>query len=149
MPFPWAFSELRVLYQRITPNDTLRPYAGPRPFAAVVAIEMPVDPSWQRDMSKWIVESGCLYMMAWGLDCSSWDDSVDFANLEIFDYGAVPDDKHVMTTWHRDETLLEVFDFAKRHARPMSDHVRLYETVVFHISNVDRSAEFQKLFAAA
>jgi len=50
--------------------------------------------------------------MAWGRDCTSWDDSVDWANLAAFDYGDIPDDDLVMTSWHEDETLAETFWFA-------------------------------------
>jgi hypothetical protein len=138
-----------VLYQRIAPNAPLLTYLGPRPFAAVVAIEENVDPEWQWQMSKWLVESGCLYMMAWGIDCSSWDDSVDYANLEIYNYGDIPKDKHVMTTWHDTQPLEEVFDFAKRHARPMSDEIQIRETIVFHVACVDRQEQYERLFAAA
>lgn len=79
----------------------------------VILIEEKVDPAWQDAVSRWIVGSGCLYMMAWGRDCSSWDDSVDHANLARFDYGDVPDDEFVMTTWHDKEPLHEVFFHAR------------------------------------
>ena len=62
-------------------------------------------------MSRWLVASGCLYMMAWGRDCSLWDDNVDCANIKNFT-GDIPDDKFIMTTWHNDETLEDVVDFA-------------------------------------
>jgi hypothetical protein len=136
-------------YQRILPNTSLTPYMGPRPFAAIVAVEEDVEPQWQWEMSRWLVDSGCLYMMAWGVNCSSWDDSVDYANLIAFDGQEIPDGKAVMTTWHEGATLVEVFDFAKRHARPGSDDVRLLDMVVFHISHVDKKAEYESLFANA
>jgi hypothetical protein len=136
-------------YQQVVPNAELMPYIGPRPFAAILVIEAPVDAEWQRRMSKWLVGSRCLYMMAWGLECSGWDDSVDYANLQAFDYGAIPDDKHVMTTWHENETIQDVFNFAKHNASPMSEDVQIMETVVFHIGNADREAEYQRLFAVA
>lgn len=66
---------------------------------------------WQDAVSEWIVESGCLYMMAWGRDCSSWDDSVDYANLRQIGSDELTDENHVMTTWHEDEPLSEVFFF--------------------------------------
>ncbi len=82
-----------------------------RPRRVVVLVEQRVCSDWQDQVSDWIVESGCLFMMAWGLDCSSWDDSVDHANLRQFDYGEVPEDRFVMTTWHSDEPINEVFFF--------------------------------------
>jgi hypothetical protein len=138
-----------VRYLQIVPNQDLEPYQGATPFLAIVAIDEPVAPEWQGRMSQWLIESGCLYMMAWGIDCSSWDDSVDIAALEADDYADVPDERFVMTTWHKNETLSEVFDFAKRHARPASDKVQLSETVVFHISSKSCQHEFETLYAAA
>ena len=136
-------------YQRVDPNGPLAPYQGIRPFRAILAIEAPVTHEWQLEMSKWLVQSGCLYMLAWGRECSSWDDTVDDANLQAFDYGEIPDEHSVMTTWHENETLREVFDFAKRHASPMSESVELHETVVFHISATDRRQEYEALYVAA
>lgn len=47
------------------------------PFRAVLILEKSVSNEWQQQVSQWLVSSGCLYMMAWGINCSSWDDSVD------------------------------------------------------------------------
>src|SRR3546814_2317896 len=52
------------------------------PYRAVVIIEAPVTAEWRSLVSAWLVKSGCLYMMAWGPDCSLWDDSVDYARSE-------------------------------------------------------------------
>ena len=136
-------------YQRVQPNGPMPAYDGLTPYKAIVAVEAAVEREWQWRMSQWLVESGCLYMMAWGNDCSSWDDSVDYANMEQFDYGEIPDDQNVMTTWHERETIGQVFDFAKRHARLSNEAIELRETVVFHVSAVDRQKEFEVLYAAA
>ena len=79
----------------------------------IIIIEQPVEDDWQHRLSEWVVASGCLYMMAWGRDCSSWDDSVDHANLAQFDYEDIPDEHFIMTTWHDDEALSEVFFHAR------------------------------------
>lgn len=52
-------------------------------------------------------------MMAWGLECSTWDDSVDMANMKEFNFEEIPESKFVMTTWHENEPLNEVFWFSK------------------------------------
>ena len=88
-------------------------------------------------------------MLAWGRDCSSWDDSVDYANLEEFNYGDIPDERHVMTTWHDNWSLSEVFEFAKNDARPMSDNVELKGTLLLHISTVDKQQQYELLFSLA
>jgi len=136
-------------YLRLQPNSAIGPYEGLRPFAAIVAIESEVAPEWQWQVSKWLVESGCLYMLAWGRECSSWDDSVDYANLNAFNYSDTPTARFVMTTWHENETLSEVFDFVKRHMRPASDKVELQETLLLHISPIDKRQQYELLFAAA
>jgi hypothetical protein len=86
-------------------------------------------------------------MLAWGPDCSSWDDSVDEANLREFEYGDIPEDRFVMTTWHTNEELREVFWFSKNCASHPS--VPLQRTVLFHISAEDRAREFLDLYAEA
>ena len=82
------------------------------PRRVVVIVEQPVSSDWQDAVSDWIVKSGCLYMMAWGVECSTWDDSVDYANLALFGFGEIPEDGFVMTTWHDGEPLEEAFGFA-------------------------------------
>ena len=87
-------------------------------FIAVVIIDSDVSPEWRQMVSEWLVECGCLFMLAWGKDCSLWDDSVDYANLEAFNYGAIPEDKFVMTSWHDGEPLEDVLEFAAHAAIP-------------------------------
>ena len=82
-------------------------------FAAIVIIDGQVSSEWRHEVSEWLVEAGCLNMMAWGHDCSLWDDSVDIAKLEAFDWKDIPKDKHVTTSWHEDESLEDVFHFSK------------------------------------
>ena len=117
------------------------------PHRAVVVIESPVTDAWRGAISAWLVRSGCLYMMAWGLDCSKWDDSVDSANLEEFDYGEIPDEKFVMTTWHERGPLAEVFWFAQHCA----DHptVELTRTLLVDVSSSDRQDEILEAYRLA
>ena len=127
-------------YVRIQDGSPLPDITDLEPFKAIVVIEDRVAGEWQKAVSTWLVRSGCLFMMAWGDDCSSWDDSVDYANLEEFDFGEIPEDQVVMTTWHDSQTLPEVFEFAKVHARhPL---VTLSNVLVVHLGTEDRHAEF-------
>ena len=120
-------------YIQLQPGSALPDISDLSPFRSVVVIEESVTPEWRAQVSDWLVKSGCLYMMAWGKECSTWDDSVDTANLEIFNYKNIPDDKFAMTTWHEDELLKEVFWFSKHSA----DHpeIEISSTLVLHISN--------------
>lgn len=134
-------------YVRITDGEPLPDIAGFAPFRAVVVLAAPYSDEWQEAVSDWLVASGCLYMMAWGPDCSSWDDSVDFANLRQFDYGEIPDDRFVMTTWHDDEPLSDVFWYAEHCA--CHDTVDLGSTLIVDISKGDRKAELMRAFEQA
>ncbi len=126
-------------YLQIQPESRL-PYIGKlNPFRAVIIIDESVSSEWQKQVSTWIVRSGCLYMMAWGNECSSWDDSVDLANLEEFNYKDIPETKFVMTTWHENETLKEVFWFSKNTA--FHPEVELPNTLILHIAKSSREQE--------
>jgi len=134
-------------YLRITNEVTLPDINRLKPFKSVVVVESNVSPDRQAEISKWLVGSGCLYMMAWGRECSSWDDSVDLANLEDFSYGEIPDDAFVMTTWHESEPLEEVFWFAKNSAFHPS--IELDNTLILHLGENDKSKEFKEQFKNA
>lgn len=120
---------------------------GYRPFKAVLVIEQPVTDEWQSLVSEWLVQSGCLFMMAWGRDCSSWDDSVDYANLSAFNFGEIPEDAFVMTTWHADEPLREALWFAAHTA--FHPTMALDRTIIVHISAEERGAELLGAFQQA
>ena len=103
----------------------------------IVVIEQEVYDDWQDRISDWIAASGCLCMMAWGRDCSSWDDSVDHANLVRFGYREIPDENFIMTTWHDDEPLSEVFFYNQMCAfHPTID---LPLVTILHISETHQS----------
>lgn len=78
--------------------------------------------------------------MAWGVECSTWDDSIDLANIQEFDYEDIPEDKFVFTTWHEDEPLKEVYWFSKNNA--LHPKVDLKNTVIVHVSNNNKEKAF-------
>ena len=127
-----------VTYLHLPPSQT-PPDLVLGPFRAVVIIEEPVDAEWQERVSDWLVRSGCLYMVAWGIKCTTWDDSVDHSMLAAFNYEEVPDEKFVMTTWHEDEPLGEALWFA-RHCAFHPD-VELEHTLLVHIAPQARAEE--------
>jgi hypothetical protein len=118
-----------------------------KPFKAVVIVEDNVSDRWRAAVSDWLVSNGCLYMVAWGNECSLWDDSVDLANLAAFDYEDVPDDDFVMTTWHEKEPLSEALWFAAHVAiHPTMD---LNHTLILHIVKESRALEMLDAFQLA
>ncbi len=134
-------------YLRITDEGALPDLSRLKPCKAVVIVETNVSTNRQAIVSKWLVSTGCLYMMAWGRECSSWDDSVDLANLEEFSYGEIPDEAFVMTTWHESEPLEEVFWFAKNVA--FHTESELENTLILHIGESDKGEKFMKKYNIA
>ncbi len=132
---------------RLDPGGAL-PAEGPQgPYQAIVLVRRPVDNDWRNRVSDWLVASGCLYMHAWGEECSKWDDAVDWAMLAAFDFGPIPDEQRVMTSWHEEEDLEELFDFVKLVA--LHGRVPLETSWVIDISDVDDEPHLQALWAAA
>jgi hypothetical protein len=134
------------VYVRISERIGLPAIDGYRPFRAVVVLDASYTGEWQDKISRWLVDSGCLYMMAWGPDCSSWDDSVDYAQIQKYPDGA-PESDFVMTTWHEEETLESVFWFSRFCAH--DPYGLLEHSLIVHIGDTDREAEFMALFERA
>ena len=134
-------------YVQIEPGTTPPTIRASRPFRAVVIIESSVSPEWQSSISDWLVQSGCLYMMAWGENCGSWEDSVDRTNIEQFKPAEIPDGEFVMTTSHERKLMKEVFWFSKNNA--FHPTVKLGRTVLVHISFRNKHDELLKAYADA
>lgn len=135
-----------VRYLHLAPGAAPAQLDG-TPFKALVAVEAAVSPQWQSLVSDWLVRSGCLYMMAWGEDCSSWDDSVDLANIRACGLADIPENQLVMTTWHADETLAEVLCYCKHTA--LHPAVDLDRVLLLHISPSSQEQRFLQSFAEA
>lgn len=130
---------MTLKYLQLSPGAELPDISAFGPFRSVVVIDAQLSPEWRFDVSTWLVKAGCLYMMAWGDDCSAWDDSVDMANLEQFNYQEVPAAQFVLTTWHEDEALEDVFWFAKNNAfHPV---VEIKNTLILDISRTSREQD--------
>ena len=118
-----------------------------KPFRAIVVIENEVSSEWQYKVSKWLVNSGCFYMMAWGKECSSWDDSVDFANVELSENFEVTDENLVMTTWHVNDPIEKVFEFAKTPALFMNPELK--NLLILHIANESKEQQLKTMYRVA
>lgn len=140
------FMSAPIIYLHLEPESPL-PEIANEPTRMILIVEAEVTPEWQTLVSDWIVRSGCLYMMAWGIECSSWDDSVDWANIDKFGEVPIPDDGFVTTTWHLDESLEEVFEFSKNFA--VHPVVELPRTILFHISEAENRNQLVKAYEAA
>jgi hypothetical protein len=138
---------MSVKYIRLQSGDELPTVSDLQPFKAILVIEDDVSQIWQWDVSRWLVQSGCRYVMAWGRECSTWGDAIDEANLEAFDYDVIPEDRVVMTTSHEDEELSEVFWFSKHRASHPVHELR--NTVILHISGEEKQSELETMHEQA
>jgi len=136
-----------LVYFHLLPGHSLPSAEHLAPFRAVVIIEGAVSSDWRADVSDWLVRSGCLYMMAWGQDCSLWDDSVDAANIEAFDFKEIPENRFVITTWHDESPLSDAFDFCKRLA--VHPAVELPRVVLLHIARSGNADHMMRAYADA
>lgn len=115
-----------------------------RPRRVLVVAELDVDTVWMNRIAGWLAAIGCLYCLAWGIGCADWDDAVDWANVAAFEFGDVPHEQLIMTTWHEKETLEEAMHFTRNHAlHPVID---LSETLILQVSNAPRRSELLRLW---
>ena len=94
-----------------------------------------VSNEWRNICCDWIVKSEqCYWALAWGHECSIWDDALDWSYLEFCNYDLPEDDDYnLMTTWHEDQTLDEVIEFAESvvvNTLPQQD---IYQIIVLNI----------------
>jgi hypothetical protein len=135
---------MRLHYLHLRPNQPPPQLPGGHLRAVIVSdVEVPQD--WRNRIAEWLLDGGCLYVVAWGVECENWHDTVDWTHLEAFDYGDIPDDKFVMTTWHTDEPLSEALWFAG-HCASHPD-VELDETVIIHIANEANEVELLRTYS--
>jgi len=124
-------------YLHLRPDDA-PPNLPIAPYRVVIISDQEVGDGWRGRVADWIVAVGSLYLVAWGVDCEKWHDSVDWAVLEVFDFGEIPDDRFVMTTWHNDEPLSGAFWYAGNCA--IHPDVELSETIILHVAAEARCA---------
>ncbi|MEK7342221.1 MAG: hypothetical protein AABZ73_00175 [Pseudomonadota bacterium] len=131
-------------YLHLSPDDPL-PSVEVRPYRAVLISEQAVSEVRRNEVASWLLESGCLYFIAWGIDCEAWHDTVDWRHLEAFDFGDIPDDRFVMTTWHDKEPLSEALWFAGNCAS--HPDIELSGTVIVHVAREERRVATLELYS--
>ncbi|MBE9609004.1 DUF7684 family protein [Chitinilyticum piscinae] len=104
-------------YIALCPEAVLPEPGSSMPYKAIIWIESPSTAQWREAVCYWLVKSGCLYALCVGTDCEIWHDLIDETLLEEFGWQGIPDDRSIMTTWHTEETLGQVYEFAQLHAR--------------------------------
>lgn len=108
------------------PYETRLPGFGAPFVAIIVACDSSLTPEQQANLSAQLVAMDCRYMLAWGTNASSWDDSVDMAFINTDPNFDPPSDRLVMTTWHDIETIQEVVWFALKNTNFATHDFRDY-----------------------
>ena len=85
------------------------PFDGADFVVLIINNDPAISPDDQYALSLALVREGCRYAVCIGHNCSTWDDSVDYANMEV-DPG-LTDSKFVMTTWHENDTPDQIANF--------------------------------------
>lgn len=133
-------------YLHLSP-DTRPPDREARPYRGVIVSELETTQEWRNEVADWLVNSGCLYVVAWGVQCEAWHDTVDWTILEKFEFEVVPDEHFIMTTWHDNEPLSEAFWFAGQCASHPT--IALQETLLIDVAAAPRERELLESFAAS
>jgi hypothetical protein len=94
----------------LRPYDFSSPFHGEEFAVLLYVADKCVSPAEQAKVSRALVAQGCRYAVCAGCNCSSWDDSIDFAALERSDCEP-KDEDFVMTTWHENEKLTDIARF--------------------------------------
>jgi hypothetical protein len=128
------------------PPDEYPPDRDHQPYRAVIVSELETTQEWRNEIAEWLVSTGCLYVVAWGVQCEEWHDTVDWTILERFEFGDIPDENFIMTTWHDKEPLSEAFWFAGQCASHLT--VELRETLLIDVSPAPRERDLLTSFAA-
>lgn len=135
---------MNVKYLQLSSGDELPVIDHLAPFMGIVLVEEEVEEMWQWEVCRWLVASGCRFMLAWGRDATAWSEAVDDAASEAHDYEDVADELAVMTTAHDDDEMEEVFWYAKR--RAVHRALQLGTTMIIHIADDSREEDVRALY---
>lgn len=134
-------------YLRLAENGALPDLPKLGQLGVAIVADIAVSNSRQNEIADWLYSSGCRYMAAWGIDCSIWDDALDWAQIAVWPDGA-PDDQFIMTTWHDKDTMEQALWFIGTVACTYDDQL-LGHILILHIGDCDRQNELKSSFLAA
>ncbi|MCT9979349.1 hypothetical protein M2R48_13495 [Acinetobacter sp. I-MWF] len=128
--------QVKISHYDLLANQAIHLELPQEPYIVVLAIHNNnVTNDWRNQCSDWIVKSKqCYWALAWGHECSIWDDALDYSYLEFCNYDLPEDDDYnFMTTWHENQTLEDVIEFAESIPVDTLPQQTLYEIVVLNI----------------
>jgi hypothetical protein len=90
-----------------------------------------------------LLQIGCVYGCFWGGDCSRVHDLFDLAELEV-----VPEEPHIMSSWHENETLRAALWFVLFCSTPDDEYFDgCKATVAISIGSPEWAMEMRTAFA--
>lgn len=114
------FNPEKLVYFAVEKDSQLPDFNPEYRFKALVIIDRPIGEEVRFAWADWLVKNPCRYMLAWGFECTKWDDDVDdtvvMKTIELEDqnitlWQGIPlNDYHIMTTWHENQPLEEVIE---------------------------------------
>ncbi|MGH9949707.1 MAG: DUF7684 family protein [Pyrinomonadaceae bacterium] len=105
-------SDLELWFGEIfRPDDFFSPFKGAEYVVLLVVIRNDVTNDEQKNLSELLVATGCRCAVCFGYECSSWDDSIDYASILSDPNFEPPEERFIMTTWHDYETIEDVVEF--------------------------------------
>ncbi|WPO68688.1 hypothetical protein SDC64_07125 [Acinetobacter haemolyticus] len=99
---------------RIRANEEAHLVLPEQPYYIILIVDTKqILPEWRNWICEQIVYSKrCIQAMVTGHECSIWDDVLDETYVAFYN-NKPPINTCFMTTWHENETLDEVIEFAK------------------------------------
>lgn len=116
MELVYENGKTRVWRVHLIPGDAVPSFALGEEFKCVIWSTVAMGCDWRMQVADKLVADCTRYMMAGGLDGSTWDDAVDYADILRFPDFMTTDETLVMTSWHDGESLAAVLRFALRAA---------------------------------
>ena len=113
-------------------------------FKCLIVAGRDINADYRARISEQLVNAGCLYALAWGRECSAWDDSVDWAYRDAQGEAEFRKESHVVTTWHEGEDLRDTVAFARRCEHPFA---MLDDLLVLDFGSRHRQEFFEQLYA--
>ncbi|OYO27874.1 hypothetical protein [Janthinobacterium sp. PC23-8] len=127
-------------YLHLTPDSDFPVLEDLPPFKAIVIVDAEVEEMVMWASCRALVAAGCRYASVWGTQCEAWHDAIDDAYLEATNYDDVAPENSLVTSWHEDEELSEVFWFARHRAVHAAE---LRATLILHIADAPRRDELE------
>lgn len=137
----------RVHYLQVHPGLPEPELSIVEPFRVIVVAEIEVPNDWKYKISCWLLDTGCLYAVCWGIDCAGWEQQIDDASITYDQRNKTSGDHFLLTTSHAEETLADALWFAENCA--FEEFLSLDYVLILHISIHDAESFMRSKYEAS